>query len=119
MATDDLLRRGLESVRAQAELERQRAEAIASDRAYLEGRIPEFVDALNRFLQLMSERGNPGLQRWRVNALTGFTRLTTAFRGTPGWMMGDPLYDGSAPRVVTPSGTFASYHAGGWLDPAQ
>ena len=113
MAGDDLLRRGLDSARKQALA--RRTDPVAKDRAYMKGRAAEFVEAVDRCLELMREHGNPGLKRFTVRTYRGNTFMEYGREsGTLAWRLG-----GGArlepERILAPTGEFADVFGVGWI----
>jgi hypothetical protein len=119
---DDLLRRGIESAGTHADDSRRREAAEAADRAYMEGRISEFVQAVDRCVELMAEQGNPGLERFKLRRLGNMLQINPVAQsymwraGTPAWRLPTPLPSSMVHRVLTPSGELASVTGIAWAD---
>lgn len=109
---DDLLRKGIESARMAAEHARGLEKG---DRAHLERRISEFVQALDTCLRLMDEHGNPGLE---PSARKG--GVSTRSEERSAWRLESPDESPSV-RALTPSGEFALLRGGvrGWYTAAD
>jgi len=78
-----------------------------------ESRISDFLEAVDRCLELMRDHGNPGLERFTLKTFEGRTLIRPGgLLSRRAWRLGSN--PGSVMRILAPSGEFADFWGIGW-----